>query len=380
MNDRTSYGNKPKSLFRKILELILIFAIASFIIVLMFNALILIYTTGIVAPNTVQASEGTYLFIITPLIIPIIQLKGYIFLSWYVFIVAAIILSLFWLWKEGTSSKLKKSRYLKLDTYPSLVLLSKLFLAILFFSFAYIFLLWLIGVELKTPSFEEIPLWKLFYGLANAAVYEELITRMLFIGLPLMVINIFVDREFKIKRLFGGNIRITSFTVLLILFSSGMFAFAHWLSSWGFWKVPETFVTGCVLGYLFLRIGIHACIVFHFATNYLSVSTLLLNSSKLTLSLGLLVLFWAFVGMYYFVVYLVKLYAIIFRPEISRASLATSTSRMEYKPTVYLTPGLEFGYRCEVCGYTEGRYLGDGVIECLHCGSKTTGSKTTLKA
>jgi hypothetical protein len=47
-----------------------------------------------------------------------------------------------------------------------------------------------------------------------------------------------------------------------------VFGAAH-VPLWDVWKFPSTFVTGLFLGFLFLRYGLAAAIVFHFLNDYL---------------------------------------------------------------------------------------------------------------
>ena len=56
-----------------------------------------------------------------------------------------------------------------------------------------------------------------------------------------------------------------------MVFSSAMFGIAHSFN-WDLYKVLPAFFAGLAMGYLFLKFGLYASIMFHFFTDYLSVS------------------------------------------------------------------------------------------------------------
>ncbi|MDR0309243.1 MAG: CPBP family intramembrane metalloprotease [Candidatus Methanoplasma sp.] len=106
------------------------------------------------------------------------------------------------------------------------------------------------------------------YSLVQASVWEEVITRMVYIGLPIMVISLIITRRKEsLKCLFGG-FGMSWAAVVLIMISSVIFGFAH--SGWGYtWKIISTGISGTFLGYLFVRFGIYASILLHFLVDYL---------------------------------------------------------------------------------------------------------------
>lgn len=104
---------------------------------------------------------------------------------------------------------------------------------------------------------------------ANAAVWEEVISRVAYIGVPMTVIAALCRRRDFPKYLLGG-FGMSRATLVLIVVSATVFGFAH-QSGWGDWKILPTFLSGLALGYLYVRFGIHASIMFHFAVDYLAV-------------------------------------------------------------------------------------------------------------
>ncbi len=147
---------------------------------------------------------------------------------------------------------------------------------------------------------ERVTQWRMLYGLANASVYEEIVTRILWLGLPLLVVHAVMGRveTNPLRYIFGGKIKIDGPAVAFLIISSVVFGLAH-IGSWGYWKAIPTFAAGLAFGYLFLRYGIHAAIILHFLTDYLSAATL-------TLELG------SFASIFFVLLYLVFLTAAIF--------------------------------------------------------------------
>lgn len=107
------------------------------------------------------------------------------------------------------------------------------------------------------------------YAYANAAVWEEVITRMVWIGIPMTVLGLLCRKKDALKYLVGG-FGMSRAALILIVVSSVVFGFGH-LSGWGLWKVLPTFISGLAMGYLYVRFGVHASIAFHFIVDYMAV-------------------------------------------------------------------------------------------------------------
>jgi hypothetical protein len=103
--------------------------------------------------------------------------------------------------------------------------------------------------------------------------------------------------------LLGGGFKIGPLEAFFITGSALMFGLAH-VAGWDMFKALPTFVAGLGFGYLFLKVGIHAAILLHFAFDYLSLGQALLPGFGL-MELLLLVLF-AIVGAFYFGHYAVQ--------------------------------------------------------------------------
>lgn len=159
-------------------------------------------------------------------------------------------------------------------------------MAVTFFQVAVIFFLIFSG-ETPTTPIEVTPAntWVLLFDLANASVYEELVYRLLLIGVPMALGSLLWNAtratgqskppSHSLRYFLGGHLRKESSNEallvgwILLFVSSGLFGAAH-APGWGWWKVLPALVAGLGFGYLFLRHGIGAAILAHFATDYIS--------------------------------------------------------------------------------------------------------------
>jgi heme/copper-type cytochrome/quinol oxidase subunit 3 len=141
--------------------------------------------------------------------------------------------------------------------------------AMLFINFVVSFVLISAGVEMTAPDFGDKT--EMMFLLADAAFWEEIVSRLLIIGLPMAVISLIVTRKKEsLKCLFGG-FGMSMTAVVLIVISGAIFGMAHY-GGWDnqAWKVLTAGIMGAFLGYVFVRFGLYASILLHFITNYLS--------------------------------------------------------------------------------------------------------------
>ena len=108
------------------------------------------------------------------------------------------------------------------------------------------------------------------FALANASVWEELITRVLYIGVPMMFISLIVTRKKESLKCIFGGFGMSTTALVFILISAAIFGIGHY-SGWydQAWKVVSVGIMGVFLGYLFVRFGLYAAILYHFVTDYL---------------------------------------------------------------------------------------------------------------
>ena len=130
----------------------------------------------------------------------------------------------------------------------------------------------------------------LFMDLALSPLIEEVGYRFFLIGVPLAVLLLATRppaRKF-LKTLWRPSVAwdvepnpdpdhipvptdtLKNFTFFLIALSSIVFGLAHYLSGagWDVGKVSEAALDGVALGYLYVRYGLHASILFHWAVDY----------------------------------------------------------------------------------------------------------------
>lgn len=123
--------------------------------------------------------------------------------------------------------------------------------------------------------------WELMFLLLDASVWEEVVSRILLIGVPMMAIVLILryrnsdtvddiaDEETPWWRYLLGGFGMSRIAVVFIVFSALIFGIAH-IPGWGLWKAFPTFLFGLIAGYLFVKYGVHVTIMIHFLTDYLS--------------------------------------------------------------------------------------------------------------
>lgn len=142
------------------------------------------------------------------------------------------------------------------------------FVSLLFVQVVYNIVLMAAGTSIDTSWIDEYTDKELMFLLAEAPVWEEIVTRLLYIGLPMMVIISLKCRKFSPKYLLGG-FGMSKTALILIVIAGIIFGLAH-MPGWGFGKVLPAMLGGFVFGYLYARFGLYACIAAHFLNNYLS--------------------------------------------------------------------------------------------------------------
>ncbi|MFQ6123901.1 MAG: zinc-ribbon domain-containing protein [Candidatus Heimdallarchaeota archaeon] len=299
-------------------------AVGEFFLIIFVNLIALIPLFFLILGRASNLSFVFSLFV--PLQVPLFELKGSLLMAYFAIIIVVIVSSFLFLFQKHGSQgfrilrhPINNSDFLSGVSDNSLILISQLFFAMFFFNFLYVGILWAIGFDITSPNLEGIPFVELLFLLANAAVYEELIIRVLFLGLPLLIIRSIQQRKFARRDikpyLLGGGVKIGKLELLVLCVSSAVFGLAH-VSSWGWWKFGQATLGGIALGFLFLRVGLHSSIALHFSIDYLPILLLLIEvynllaniSTALLFVLGLLatVLLWLVAITYYFIIYFRK--------------------------------------------------------------------------
>lgn len=367
-----------------------------------FNVIVLIWGIGQVLPNV--SGHATNLFIITPWLVNILRVSDVGLSIYFLFLVAAIVASFVWMLKKSLHKFAHELTFQIHDEgHSPLYMISTLFFAVIAFNILFYIIVGLTGTSPSVPS-EGADLWQILFSYAQASVWEELITRVLLLGVPLLIVAIALNKVKDPKHYFlGGGFQFGKAELALLLFSSLMFGLAHSFN-WDLYKVIPAFLAGLAMGYLFLKFGLYAAIMFHFFTDYLSISTSIWpNNDGLQLGIGLLLLVFIAVGAIYFVHYSFKAVELFTGKKLTKQKPAPTTQAYppqtyynpyaqgynpyQYPPYAYQqyppaqpyqqpppppdpkTPHQGFGFICPHCGGNEARYE-EGRFECLKCGRR----------
>ena len=384
----------PRVGWRKIVKAISAFIMLTFAVQMVLSIVALVYGVQIVTPAILHDWSGFGLFLIFPEIIVFATLSGYYLLAFYFFLIGAIVASCTWVFMtsiDGFSKEL--SMRAPSRQHSALFETFGLLFATLFFS--------VIVALILTPSGNEVPstgtLAESLFTLANASVWEELIVRVLLIGLPMIFVDL-ARRERQAKLysyVLGGGFKIRIPEAVLVLASSALFGYAHYAAGWGAWKIVPAAVGGMAFGYLFLKFGLAASIMLHFATDYLSMPMEVFNSTGLTIITGLAIIVWLGLGLVFFIYYITRIgeflagkkllepqpvYVAVPMPspwvQVPVYTPPDTYHQMGQQPYMQqsqppqnpVTPGPFGGYVCPVCGYTQARWM-NGRFQCLRCGN-----------
>ncbi|UCD91636.1 MAG: CPBP family intramembrane metalloprotease [Methanobacteriota archaeon] len=349
---------------------------------LAFSAFIALLWVGasIVIPGILSGSCAdcqAYLLIITPQPVSILVFTGVPFLIYYIIVVVIITFCFFWLVIKDLPkaikgfSKAMKSGGVYSSSRSAWTLLPQLFAFMAFFNIAYSLLLILSGIEFPPSQMDSRPLWYYLFSVASAAFWEEVIARTLLIGIPLFILAFIRYRGVsKPARFFiGGGFKVGIPEGTFLLFSSIMFGVAHTYSG-GIWYFAPTFVGGLILGYIFLKRGIVASILFHFVWNYQAAfvqAAQATGNETLLLIGGAFTLFLVFIGLLLTIFYLGRMIG-LFKSVPIQVVREGSESRAEPEGQAQAPPPPPpHVFKCPQCGWMEAAFE-IGHFKCLRCG------------
>ncbi|NIP33376.1 MAG: CPBP family intramembrane metalloprotease, partial [Thermoplasmata archaeon] len=158
-------------------------------------------------------------------------------------------------------------------TDNALIMIPRMYLGIVGFYVVYFAILGAFTVEPEIPDFGAMPLWEQLHAFAEASVWEEILSRVLMLGVPLLLYHVWTRQEKgeTWRYLVGGGFSIDSAAFVLIVFQALVFALAH-VAGWDLWKVLPTLISGIAFGYLYLKKGLWASIILHFLFDYLGMT------------------------------------------------------------------------------------------------------------
>lgn len=210
--------------------------------------------------------KSTWIFVLFPGIVRVCTISGIALQLYWIFLMAAITASVFLMAKECIPF-IKAPSYERKKTFQttSLYWLCIIFCADMLMSVITALLL----NDGSTPDFDQGFVPSALFDFAQAAVWEEVLTRMAFIGLPMAAVALVCREKGAWRYLFGG-FGFSRLVVVLMVISSLIFGYGHY-SGWGLWKVLPTALGGFLMAYMYVRFGIHMSIMCHFILDYTSI-------------------------------------------------------------------------------------------------------------
>ncbi len=226
-------------------------------------------TDGLVVPNVLP----------TPIGLMVVQFT--LLTQWHSIMIGAILMSAVMMFivdgpplAESFRRSIRRSEIPTIRTDNTWIMVPRMYLAIVGFYVLYFIILKMFTVTPEVPDFAEDPLWRQLHSFAVASVWEEVLTRILLLGVPLALYHVLAGglRHRPHRYLVGGGLTIDTAVFVLIFIQSMVFALAH-VSGWDLWKVLPTLISGMAFGYLFMRKGLWAAIILHFTFDYLGMTT-----------------------------------------------------------------------------------------------------------
>lgn len=226
---------------------------------------------------TFLADKTTYLFILTPSVQEFAALDGLALQTYWILLMLAIIASAVLVIVQsrdmlrpdsgGDTSKAERTPlYWLCLTFGSMIILNIIVSVIQ----------GMFGNILEVPEWIlEMSREEMLFQMAEAAVWEEVASRILPIGVPLTILAACYGRRDALRHLVGGT-GVTRVSLALIMISSLAFGFAH-VDSWSYAKMVPAAIGGVIMGYLYVRFGVHVSILFHFLTDYMTCSSYLIG-------------------------------------------------------------------------------------------------------
>ena len=260
---------------------------------------ILIYEAfaGIVKiPYLMDAVEGLHfwLFIITPEVTDILELNDTGIRILYIAELIAVLCSIAYLIysavMKALTSKDGIASIQETGLYEAICLNGLLFL----FQMAYVMICMANGVDIDSVEFGDVA--ESMIALMNASVYEELLCRVMMLGLPIGIICILAKKkDVPAYRYLLGGFGFKGWMWVFVLLSAGFFAAGH-LSGWGLWKLIPTFLFGLMTAYLFIKYGLYATISIHFLTDFIMAETWV-TGSDMSVTLAMMMFFSALLAL-----------------------------------------------------------------------------------
>lgn len=281
------------------------------IAILVMELIVAFYQSPYVFENLHDYRNG--MLIITPVPVVLFYISGGALQAYYIALLAAVLISVLILVYKVLEAveKQVKEKDTEAVKESALFEMSVLFAATYVIQMAFILIIMAMGIDVESPIISEGDgHWEEMFLLLEASVWEEIVSRVLLIGVPMLAIAAVLrhrnvrselDPDTKLWRYLTGGFGITRIAVVFIFFSAIMFGIAH-VPGWDLWKFFPTFMVGLVMGYLFVKHGLFAAIGIHFLTDYLSALDWIMTDGSFIMVMPLLLLI--LLGIPYVLIYL----------------------------------------------------------------------------
>lgn len=264
----------------------------------------------------------------------------------------------------------------------SLFKIAEFFAVNLFLSYVYIDVIAYLGHPITSPFTPGAQHFlSYFFSTTNAGLYEELISRVAYIGIPLFVYYAWSRHGKKSpsrpnnlpwwRIVWGGGYRFGKPEIIVLVFSSLIFGIAH-AGTWDASKIPQAALGGVFLGLLYMRFGLYADVLFHFSVDSPSVlftsiyGSPVASTSSTTLYALFLFIFVA-AGLAISVIYVVRFSNLLSK---RRRIVPPSTPSESQIPLSQPDRNQIVGANaCPKCGSTNVGFLYDDIYRCNGCGT-----------
>ncbi|MDR3206253.1 MAG: CPBP family intramembrane metalloprotease [Candidatus Methanoplasma sp.] len=239
------------------------------VILLLVEAVCLVLNTPAVFD---LAGDWSYsLIMVTPKIVRLYVMTDYVLQAYWIAVVAILIACIVYAllrFYRDLSESHSKGTEAPLENSP-FFWISVAFAASVFFSVVYALVIAAFGYSADASWMDDYTDRQKMFMLAEAPVWEEIITRVLLIGAPIAVLALIFAKPSDAPRCLLGGFGMSKTATVLIVLSALIFGLAH-NEGWGMEKILPTFVVGVLLGYLYVRFGLYASILTHFLTDFMS--------------------------------------------------------------------------------------------------------------
>lgn len=259
-----SESNKDNDILKKIMAYQSVFMA---IILSLITAVLIIKSPEIFG---IMDKMAVGILVLVPMPHVVFSLSGIGAELWWIFITAGILISVFLVMKDYIIGldDYRKTKSDKKMTESSLYWIGILFTATLTVEIVLMGISFLAGNPIVPPDFTENTTLELLFSLAEASIWEEVITRVAYLGLPIAIIQLVRTKKSDSLKMVFGKFEMNKIAFILIMATGILFGIAHY-PSWGLSKALITCLGGIVMGYVFVRFGVIATIVFHFLTDYM---------------------------------------------------------------------------------------------------------------